>query len=130
MPGFPDVERLRAEVQTRVDKNPRFMLRGKRIGFGLGLVAAVALLGVGAREMRRRRLVVMPNAVRRVDAEEIRRRLDIGSGVALVDARHGAAFEDSPMQAAGALRFDIDHPDIQSLRVRVSPDGEVVAYCD
>jgi S1-C subfamily serine protease len=130
MPGFPDVERLRAEVQTRVDKNPRFMLRGKRIGFGLGLVAAVALLGVGAREMRRRRLVVMPNAVRRVDAEEIRRRLDIGSGVALVDARHGEAFEGSPIQAAGALRFDIDHPDIQSLRVRVSPDGEVVAYCD
>ena len=130
MPGFPDVERLRAEDQMRVDKDPRFMLRGKQFGLGLGVVAAVALLGMGARTMLRRRPPRAQRSVRRIDPEEIRRRLDVGSGVALVDARHGAAFEDSPMQAAGALRFDIDNPDIQSLRVRVNPDGEVVAYCD
>jgi hypothetical protein len=130
MPGFPDVERLRAEVQMRMDKNPRFMLRGKKIGFGFGVFAAVALLGVGARSVLRRRSPRAQSAVRRIDPEEIRRRLDAGTGVALVDARHGAAFEDSPMQAAGALRFDVDHPDIQSLQVRVNPDGEVVVYCD
>jgi hypothetical protein len=130
MPGFPDIERLRAEVQMRVDKNPRFMLRGKSIGLGLGAVASVALLGVGVRAVFRRKSPQGPSLVRRIDPEEIRRRLDVGSDVALVDARHGAAFEDSPMQAAGALRFDVDHPDLQSLRVRVSPYGEVVAYCD
>ena len=47
----------------------------------------------------------------------------------MVDARHGAAYDGSPVQAAGALRFDIDHPDELALRVDVNPDGEVVAYC-
>jgi hypothetical protein len=46
-----------------------------------------------------------------------------------VDARHGAAFDDSPVQAPGAVRFEIDHPDDPALRVHVDPDGEVVAYC-
>jgi hypothetical protein len=54
----------------------------------------------------------------------------MGAGVAVLDARHGKSFDDSPFQAAGALRYDIDHPDVQALRVQVNPDGEVVAYCD
>jgi len=130
MPGFPDITRLQADAQMRVNKDPRFMLRGKRLGLGLGLVAAVAFLGVGARTLLRRGSSQPQSAVRRIDPEEIRRRMDAESGVALVDARHGAAFEESPMQAAGAMRFDIENPDIQSLRVQVNPDGEVVAYCD
>jgi hypothetical protein len=54
----------------------------------------------------------------------------MGAGVTVLDTRHGTHFDDSPIQAVGAVRYDIDHPDVQALRVQVNPDGEVVAYCD
>jgi hypothetical protein len=27
------------------------------------------------------------------------------------------------------MHFDIDHPDVEALRIHVKPDGEVIAYC-
>jgi S1-C subfamily serine protease len=129
MPGFPDLDRLHAEVQMRVDGHPRFLRRGMAIGLGIGLIAAGILLGTGVRAWRRRGRGATSSAALRIDPEDLRRRLDAGSGVTLVDARHGAAFDGSPVQAAGAVRFDIDHPDELALRIHVNPDGEVVAYC-
>jgi hypothetical protein len=55
MAGFPDIDRLRADAQTQVDKNPRFVQLAKRFGLGLGVVAGIALLAVGIRTMRTRR---------------------------------------------------------------------------
>jgi rhodanese-related sulfurtransferase len=71
-----------------------------------------------------------PAGIRRVGAEEIRRRLEAGAGVTLIDARHGAAFDEASVQAASAVRYDIDHPDLPAIQVQVKPDGEVIAYCD
>jgi serine protease Do len=65
MAGFPDMDRLRADAQMQVDKNPRFMQLGKRFGLGLGAVAAVAFLAIGIRTLRRRRSPPPPRAVRR-----------------------------------------------------------------
>jgi S1-C subfamily serine protease len=130
MPGFPDIQRLRAAVQMKVDKSPQFMRRGKTVGLGIGLALMGVLAVLGLRTLMRNRVHPGPTGIQRVGAEEIRRRLEAGSGVALVDARHGAAFDDTPVQAAGAVRYDIDHPDLQALRVQVKPDGEVIAYCD
>jgi len=87
------------------------------------------LVIVGVRRYATARANGGPAVVQRIGADEIRRRLETGTGVALVDARHGAAFDMSPVQAAGAVHFDIDHPDVEALRVHVKPDGEVVAYC-
>lgn len=129
MPGFPDIQRLRAYVQMRVDKRPRFMERGKTVGLGVGAVLVGVLVIVGVRRYATARANGGPAVVQRIGADEIRRRLETGTGVALVDARHGAAFDMSPVQAAGAVHFDIDHPDVEALRVHVKPDGEVVAYC-
>jgi hypothetical protein len=129
MPGFPDIQRLRAYVQMRVDKRPRFMQRGKTVGLGVGIVLAGVLVIVGAKRYVKARANGDPGAIQRIGADEIRRRLETGTGVALVDARHGAAFDTSPVQAAGSMHFDIDHPDVEALRVHVKPDGEVVAYC-
>ena len=113
----------------RADKHPRFMRRGQTVGLGIGVVLAGFLVIVGAKRYANARANGGPAAVRRIGADEIRRRLGTRAGIALVDARHGAAFESSPVQAAGALHFDIDHPDVEALRVHVKPDGEVVAYC-
>jgi hypothetical protein len=129
MPGFPDIQRLRAEAQMKVDKHPRFLRRGKTFGLGIGILLAGALLAVGMRTLVRNRARRSPGGVQRMGPEEIRRRLETGT-VAVVDARHGTNFETSPVQVAGALRYDIDNPDVRALRVQVNPDGEVVAYCD
>jgi hypothetical protein len=130
MPGFPDIQRLRADVQMRVDKSPRFMRRGKTIGLGIGAALMGVLAVLGLRTFMRNRVRSRPAGIRRIGAEEIRRRLEAGSGVTLVDARHGASFDDAPVQAAGAVRYAVDHPDAVALRLQVNSDGEVVAYCD
>ncbi len=130
MPGFPDIQRLRADVQMKVNMGTRFLRRGKTVGLGIGAALMGVLAVLGLRTVMRNRVRTGPAGIRRVGAEEIRRRLESGSGVALVDARHGADFEDAPVQVAGAVRYDVDHPDAQALRVRLNPDGEVVAYCD
>ncbi|HXH27682.1 MAG TPA: trypsin-like peptidase domain-containing protein [Candidatus Polarisedimenticolia bacterium] len=130
MPGFPDVQRLRVDAQMKVNKNPRFLHRGKALGLGLGTVLVGGLAVVGLRSVAKRRFKVTPGGVHRMGPEELRRRLEAGSDVTLLDARHGTHFDDSPVQATGAVRYDIDHPDVRALRVQVNPDGEVVAYCD
>jgi hypothetical protein len=130
MPGFPDIRRLRADAEMKVDKYPRFMQRGKSVGLGVGVALVGVLFIVGVRTFVRGRTQSSPAGVQRIGPEEIRRRLETKTGAVLVDARHGANFDDSPVQAAGALRYDVDNPNAQALRVRMNPDGEVVVYCD
>ena len=130
MPGFPDIRRLRADAQMKIDKDPRFMQKGKSVGLGVGVALVGVLFIVGVRTFVRGRTQNSPAGVERIGSEEIRRRLETKTGAVLVDARHGANFDDSPVQAAGALRYDVDNPNAQALRVNVNPDGEVVVYCD
>jgi hypothetical protein len=129
MPGFPDVQRLRADAQMRSNKNPRLLRRGKALGLGLGGVLVGILAVGGVRSVVKRRRDDTPRGVPRVSPEDLRRRLDVGVGVTLLDARRSVEFDPSPVQAAGALRYDVDRPDMEALRVQVNPDGEVVAYC-
>ena len=65
MAGFPDIDHLRADAQTQVDKNPRFVQLGRRLAVGLGTLAAVALLAIGIRTIRKRRFPPPLPAVRR-----------------------------------------------------------------
>jgi serine protease Do len=130
MPGFPDIRRLRADAQMKVNKSPQFMRKGKTVGLGIGAALMGILAVLGLRTIMRNRVRAGTVGIRRIGAEEIRRRLEAGPGVTLVDARHGADFDGAPVQAAGAVRYDVDHPDVQALRVQMNPDGEVVAYCD
>lgn len=129
MAGFPDVRRLQADAGMKMEKGPRFAQRGKTVGLGAGLVLFGVFVVVGVRAFARNRLSAW-TTIRRVGPDEVRRRFETGTPVALVDARHGASFDDSPVQAAGAVRYDVDRPDAQALRVQVAPDGEVVVYCD
>lgn len=130
MPGFPDLQRLRSEAQMREDRAPGFASRGRTVGVGLGVGLGVALLAVGVRGAVKSRFRRTRGVVQRIAPEEIRTRLEAGSPVAVVDARHGVNFEESPVQVAGALRYDIERPSPQALQVQVAPSGEVIAYCD
>jgi len=128
MPGFPDVRRLRGEAQLRLERAPGVPVRRLALGVGLGVGVTAALLILGVRTVARRRM--QRGRVRRLSPDEIRGRLEAGAPVALLDARRKEQYEKSPVQAAGALRYDADHPDVRTLAVRVGPDGEVIAYCD
>lgn len=130
MPGFPDIMRLRSEAQIRAERQPGFGGRNLTVGIGLGAGLGVALLALGVRTAVNRKLRRTQGRVQRISPDEIRNRLDAGAPVALVDARHGGNFDESPMQVAGALRYDIERPSPQALQVQVAPSGEVVAYCD
>ena len=130
MPGFPDLMRLRAEAQMRADREPGLIGRRLTVGVGLGGGLGVALLALGIRNVVNSRVRRTQGRVRRLSPDEIRGRLEAGAPVALVDARHGGNFDGSPVQAAGALRYDIERPAPQALQVQVAPSGEVIAYCD
>jgi len=130
MPGFPDLMRLRSEAQMRAERKPGFGGRSWTLGVSLGVSLGVALLVLGVRRVVKSRLRRARGRVQRIAPDEIRRRLEAGSAVTLVDARHGIKFEGSPVHAAGAVRYDVDRPNLPALQVRVAPDGEVVAYCD
>jgi S1-C subfamily serine protease len=130
MPGFPDLQLLRSEAQQRIGREPGFS--GRRLMIGLGLAGALgaALLVLGVRSTVRARVDRSRGHVQRITPDEIRRRLEAGAPVAVVDARHGGNFDDSPVQVAGAVRYDIDKPELPAFRIQVNPGGEVVAYCD
>jgi hypothetical protein len=122
--------RLRAEAQMRAEGEGRFGAHRLSLGIGLGVGLGAALLVLGVRNVAIGRMRRASGQVQRIAPEEIHRRLEAGSAVTLVDARHGVNFEGSPVQAAGAVRYDVDQPDLPALQVRVAPDGEVIAYCD
>jgi len=64
----------------------------------------------------------------RVTVDEVRKRLESDSGhVTLIDARAPAAWEESDIEAAGAIRVPPD--DAAEHLSDVSRDDYVVAYC-
>ena len=130
MPGFADLMRLRIEAGMRGERQSGFGGRGLTVWVGLGGGLAVALLVVAAWRVGKSRSWRTRGGVQRMSPNEVRSRLDGGSVVTLVDARTGVKFEGSPVQAAGALRYDIERSTPQALQVEVAPSGEVIVYCD
>ena len=130
MPGFPDLRLLRSEAQLRVGQGGGLSGRRRMIGLGLGGALALALLVLGVRTTVKARLERSRGSVRRISPDDIRRKLEAGAPVTVVDARHGGNFDDSLAQITGAVRYDVDNPSLPAFRLRVDPGGEVVAYCD
>jgi hypothetical protein len=130
VPGLPDVRALRTEAQLLLEKAPPFASRAWKIGGGLALGLGVALLVLGVRSAVSSRLRRVRGRVQRLSPEEVRRRLEVGSRVAMVDARHGVNFDDSPVQLPGSVRYDIERPKTPSFQLELGKNGEVIAYCD
>ena len=130
MPGFVDLMRLRIEAGMRGRGGSGVRRRGLAIGLGFAGVLGLALLFVGVRRAVRSRAAQTTDRIPRMSPAEVRTRLDSGAAVALMDARQPASFGQSPFQAVGALRYDVERPSLQALQVQVAPTGEVIAYCD
>jgi len=129
-PGLPDARSLRAEAQLALETAPWFASRAWRVGGGLGVGLGMALLLLGVRSAVSSRVRRLRRRVPRLSPDEVRRRLEVGAPVALVDARHGASFESSPVEAAGAVRVDVERPKTPAFQLEAGERGEVIAYCD
>ncbi|HTX53766.1 MAG TPA: trypsin-like peptidase domain-containing protein [Candidatus Baltobacteraceae bacterium] len=128
-PGFADVVRLGVEARSRMQSASGPGGFQRRLGVGLIGSLGLVLLLIGIRHAIRVRLQRLRGTVARIDPSDVRSRLERGSSLTLVDARKAEDLAASPVQAAGALRYDATQPAAEAFKVRVAPDGEVIAYC-
>jgi len=97
--------------------------------FGAGLLAV--LLGalacwIGWKFIRRQRFI-RTLRMDRITPDELKRRLDAGGEVVVVDLRGSLEFEADPQTIPGALR--IEAAAIDEMREELSRAAEVVLYC-
>jgi len=123
MPGFPDLRLLRSDAQLRMGRASGFSGRRGMIGLGLGGALGVALLVLGVRTTVKARVERARGHVRRITPDDIRRKLEGGTPLTVVDARHGGNFDDSPVQIAGAVRYDVDNPSCRPFASRSNRAG-------
>lgn len=90
-----------------------------------GMIGVLALYGASKYYQRRRVLDAL--RAERIGVEELRRMLDAGEPVIIVDARHGLALESEPYLIPGALR--IAPEEIESRHGEIPRDRPVVVYC-
>jgi membrane protein DedA with SNARE-associated domain len=65
--------------------------------------------------------------VARIDAEELKARLDAGESFVIVDLRHAIEVDADPETIPGALRVDADH--IPQDHAWLPPDRDVILFC-
>jgi len=97
----------------------------------LGLTVAGLVLGLIAlwllwKYLQRRRFI-RDLQMDRITPEDLRRKLDAGEPIAIVDLRHRLDFEADPRTLPGALRFDTD--DLEQRHAEIPRDRDVVLYC-
>jgi rhodanese-related sulfurtransferase len=74
-----------------------------------------------------RRRFLRELAVARITPEELRRRLDAGEDIVVVDLRHSMEFEAEPAMVPGAIHLLPDELDAR--HGEIPRDREVVLYC-
>jgi rhodanese-like protein len=98
-----------------------------RLGFTVvSIVATLIALWLLWKYVQRHRFI---RALRmdRITPEELRRKLDAGEPIAIVDLRHRLDFEADPRRLPGALRFDA--PELAQRHAEIPRDRDVVLYC-
>ena len=91
-----------------------------------GLVLALVALWLLWKYFQRRRFI-RDLQMDRISPEDLRRRLDAGEPIAIVDLRHSLDFEADPRTLPGALRFDTS--DLERRHGEIPRDRDVVLYC-
>ena len=64
---------------------------------------------------------------RRMSVKELRRRMDAGENIAILDVRNPQAWEQSPTKIPGAIRVPIDH--WEENLPQIPKERTVVSYC-
>jgi membrane protein DedA with SNARE-associated domain len=98
-----------------------------RLGGGLLAIVAAVFGGYIVWKFLKRRKFIRELRIARIQPEELKRKLDAGEDIVIVDLRHSMDFEADLETVPGAVHMDAgeldDHPD------RIPRDREVVLYC-
>ena len=97
------------------------------LGSRLVAAIAIALLGYITVKYLERRRFLRDLAVARISVEELRRRIDEGEDIVVVDLRHSMEFEAEPAMVPGAIHLLPDELDTR--HHEIPRDREVVLYC-
>lgn len=92
----------------------------------LMVVVALVALYLGGKYWRRRRVLLTLRQAR-ISADELKRMLDAGEPLVIVDARHALALKAEPPGIPGAIRISVE--EIERRHEEVPRDREVVVYC-
>jgi membrane protein DedA with SNARE-associated domain len=102
---------------------------GPALGLGGGLLAIViaAFGGYIVWKFLKRRKFIRELRIARISPEELKRKLDAGENLVIVDLRHSLDFEAAPETIPGAVHMDAseldDHPEL------LPRDRDVILYC-
>jgi rhodanese-related sulfurtransferase len=97
------------------------------VGRFSGALLAIAILAFFLGRLYRRRLFLRKLVQSRLEPDELKRQLDAGEQVFIVDLRHPLELIPDPFTLPGALHLS---PDALAARVHEIPrDREVVLYC-
>jgi membrane protein DedA with SNARE-associated domain len=98
-----------------------------RLGSSLVAAAAVALVGYAALKFVQRQLALRRLRVARIGPEELKRKLDAGEPLVVVDLRAVLDAEADPHAIPGALRMTPD--ELEERHREIPRDRDVVLYC-
>jgi rhodanese-like protein len=98
-----------------------------RLGFTVVSVVAVLIGAWLLWKYVQRHRFIRELRMDRISPEELRRKLEAGEPIAIVDLRHRLDFEADPRTLPGALRFEA--PDLAQRHEEIPRDRDVVLYC-
>jgi membrane protein DedA with SNARE-associated domain len=97
------------------------------VGRFSGALLVLGILGFFIGRLVRRRMVLKQLVASRVEPEDLKRQLDAGEKVYIVDLRHPLELLPDPFTLPGALHFS---PDVLAERhLEIPRDRDVVLYC-
>lgn len=109
------------------DQLERVAAYGARLGLWLiALLLGALLLYVSVKYVRRQRFIRQLR-IARITPAELRRKIDAGDPVIIVDLRHSLDFEADPAVIPGAMHLTPD--EIERRAGEIPRDREVVLYC-
>jgi len=98
-----------------------------RLGRGVVLLLVGALVSYIAYKFIVRQRFLRELRIGRISPDELKRKIDAGENVVIVDLRHSMDFEANPETIPGAFR--IDAKELEQKNDRLPHDREVILYC-
>jgi hypothetical protein len=97
------------------------------LGGGLGVLVVSALAGYIAYKFVARQRFLRELRIARITADELKKKIDAGEELVIVDLRHSVEFETDPHTIPGAFRMDAN--DLEEKDARLPRDRDVILYC-
>jgi len=97
------------------------------VGRFSGILLVLCVLGFLVGRIIRRRMVIKKLVAARLEPEELKRLLDDGEQVFIVDLRHPLELEPDPFTLPGALHFAPD--DLAARHHEIPRDRDIVLFC-